>query len=305
VDYRPTNSELGALVLENRLIKQWRPQGNRSLKRTDHYVYLRCRLDIPYPILEVDPEPAPGHAINVGPMRGRKAARELADQLNSLFKLRQCGRSLQLRENPSLYGQMGRCASPCLGDLDPNAYRRQLDMALGLFDGSGDAEERLLGHLHTEMAKASAARRYERAAALLRRRERLEVVLGRLEGMLGAVHARPRLVIAPHPVKERYDAFWIVQGRVADWGPLPGFEELAERTEAALAAVRPTQASVRPDEVDEVRIVAAWLAEHEPPELALDRAPTPKRLLRFLERYSSGAEEPASASASATARSAA
>ena len=29
VDYRPTNSELGALVLENRLIKQWRPPGNR------------------------------------------------------------------------------------------------------------------------------------------------------------------------------------------------------------------------------------------------------------------------------------
>ena len=298
VDYRPTNSELGALVLENRLIKQWKPQGNRSLKRTDHYVYLRCRLDIPYPILEVDPEPAPGHAINVGPMRGRKAARELADQLNSLFKLRQCGRSLQLREHPSLYGQMGRCASPCLGDLDPNAYRRQLDMALGLFDGSGDAGERLLGHLDAEMEKASAARRYERAAALLRRRERLEVIVGRLEGMLRAVHDRPRLVLAPHPVKERFDAFWTVQGRVADWGPLPGFEELCERTFAAIAGIRPRRASVRPEEVDEVRIAAAWIAEHEPPELALDPKPTPKRLLRFVERYSS-------ASASATARSAA
>ena len=30
VDYRPTNSELGALVLENRLIKEWKPAGNRS-----------------------------------------------------------------------------------------------------------------------------------------------------------------------------------------------------------------------------------------------------------------------------------
>jgi DNA polymerase-3 subunit epsilon len=217
-------------------------------------------------------------------MRGRKAARELADQLGSLFKLRQCGRSLQLREHPSLYGQMGRCASPCLGDLDPNAYRRQLDLGLGLFDGSGDAGERLLGHLDAEMRKASEARRYERAAALLRRRERLEAVLGRLEGMLRAVHDGPRLVLAAHPVKERFDVFWIVQGRIVDWGPLPGFEELAERTAAALAGVRPKRASVRPDEVDEVRIVAAWLAEHEPPELALDPAPAPERLLRFVER---------------------
>ena len=49
VDYRPTNSELGALVLENRLIKDWQPAGNRKLKRTDRHVFLRCRLDIPTP----------------------------------------------------------------------------------------------------------------------------------------------------------------------------------------------------------------------------------------------------------------
>ena len=284
VDYRPTNSELGALVLENRLIKQWRPSGNRSLKRTDRYVYLRCRLDIAYPILEVDPEPAAGHAVNVGPMRGRKAARELADQLNSLFKLRQCGRTLNTREHPSIYGQMGRCSSPCLGDLDPNAYRRQLDKALGLFDGSGDAADRLLGWLDEQIREASAAQRYERAAALHRRYERLELILARLEGMLRAVHDRPRLVLAAHPVKDRFDAFWIVQGRVADWGPLPGFEELRERTDAALSQLRPRQATVRPEEVDEVRIVAAWVAEQEPPELALDPAPAPKQLLRFVER---------------------
>ena len=62
VDYRSTNSELGALVLENRLIKQWKPPGNKALKRTDRYCYLRCRLDIPYPVLEVAGEPAAGHA---------------------------------------------------------------------------------------------------------------------------------------------------------------------------------------------------------------------------------------------------
>ena len=295
VDYKPTNSELGALVLENRLIKSWRPSGNRSLKNTDRYVYLRCRLDIDYPILEVDPEPAAGHAVNVGPLRGRKAARELADQLNSLFKLRQCGRKLQLREHRSIYGQMDRCASPCLGDLDPNAYRRQLDKALGLFDGAGDGAARLLGFLDEQIEEASQSRRYERAAVLLRRRERLELVLGRLDGMLRAVHDRPRVVLAAHPVKERFDVFWIVQGRVADWGPLPALEELVERTEAALAGLRPRQATVRPEEVDEVRIVAAWMAEHEPAELALDPAPNAQQLLRFVERTRSSA--PASAAA--------
>jgi DNA polymerase-3 subunit epsilon len=279
VDYRPTNSELGALVLENRLIKQWKPQGNKKLKRTDRYCYLRCRLDIPYPVLEVASEPAPGHAVNVGPLGSRALASELADQLTSLYRLRHCGRTLKTREHPSVYGQMGRCVSPCLGDLDPNAYRRQLDLALGHFERPG-AGEALLEELDSHMSDAAADRRYERAAALLRRRERLAWVLDRLEGVLRATHAAPRLILAQHPAKERFDVLWLVQGRLVDWGPLPGHSELVERTQAALA--RPPGRTVVPaDEVDEVRIVASWIADNEPPQLPLDPAPSAPALMRF------------------------
>jgi len=285
VDYVPTSSELGALVLENRLIKRWRPAGNVKLKRTDGYLYLRCRLDIPFPVLEVAPEPAPGHAINVGPVRGRSAAVELVDQLNSLFGLRHCGRGLRLREHPSVYGQMGRCLSPCLGDLDPNLYRRRLDQALAPFAGTAAGGEHLLEHLDRQMREASDARRYERAAVLLRRRERLEALVGRLSGLLQATHARTRLVVAPHPAKRRFDGFWIVAGRVADWGPLPAGADLVERTRAALRRrpVRQVGSAVPTDEVDEVRIVHAWLAAHEPPQLALDEDPDPDRLEAWVE----------------------
>jgi DNA polymerase III subunit epsilon len=283
VDYRPTNSELGALVLENRLIKAWGPPGNRRLKRTDGYVYLRCRLDIPYPVLEVAPEPAPGHAVNVGPLRGRTLAGELADQLTSLYRLRHCGRTLKRRDNPSAYGQMGRCLSPCLGDLDPNLYRRQLDAALGLFDGP-DGGERLLEEMERQMRAAAAERRYERAAALRRRRDRLAWLLERLEGVLRATHSGPRLVLAPHPTKHRFDALWIVQGRVVDWGPLPGTSELLERTEAALSRLRPRgPAPVPAAEVDEVRIASTWIAANDPPRLPLDGLPGDEALVRFVD----------------------
>ena len=279
VDYRPTNSELGALVLENRLIKQWKPAGNRALKRTDRYCYLRCRLDIPYPVLEVASEPAAGHAVNIGPLGSRALASELADQLTSMYRLRHCGRTLKVREHPSAYGQMGRCVSPCLGDLDPNAYRRQLDLALGHFEEPG-AGEALIEELDRRMREASDAQRFERAATLLRRKERLAWVVDRLEGMLRATHAEPRLVVAQHPVKERFDAFWIVQGRLVDWGPLPGPTELAERTEAAVARP-PGRTAIPAGEIDEIRIVASWVAEHEPPVLALDPRPDPDELLAF------------------------
>src|ERR671936_324007 len=274
VDYKPTNSELGALVLENRLIKSWQPPGNKQLKHTDGWLYLRARLDIPYPVLEVGQEPAPGLAINVGPVGGKSAAEELIGQLESLFKLRHCGRRLARRFNPSIYGQMGRCSSPCLGDLDPNAYRRKLDEALALFDSAeDDASTLLLGRIEERMREAAAERRYERAEVLRRRLGRLADLLARLGGVLRATHACSRLVLARHPVKPRLDAFWVVAGRVRDWGPLPPMDELEERTMSVLEGSHPGSGAVPVEEVDEVRIVSSWLAANDAYELPLDPAP--------------------------------
>jgi DNA polymerase-3 subunit epsilon len=292
VDYKPTTSELGALVLENRLIKRWRPAGNVKLKRTDGYVYIRARLDIAFPILEVAPEPAAGLAVNVGPVRGRDAAAELVDQLNSLFALRHCGRALPRRDHPSIYGQMGRCLSPCLRDLDPNAYRRRLDEALAPFSGEGDGGEALIARIEEQMQEAVAGQRYERAAVLRRRRDRLAALVDRLSGLLEATHARSRLVLARHPAKERWDAFWIVAGIVADWGPLPGASELAERTERALDARPRARRATSPDQVDEIRIVHTWIAAHDPPWLELGAPPTARELADWVRRATGGGAAP-------------
>lgn len=291
VDYQATCSELGALITENRLIKSLRPPGNVRLSkpRDERLVYLVCRLDIAYPILEVAPAPAAGHAVTVGPLRGRRWVAELIEQLDSLFALRHCGRRLPRREYPSAYGQMGRCLSPCLGDLDPNLYRRRLDEALGLFVGRGDARPRLLEHVEAQMRDAANERRYERAGALRRRLRRLSAILENLDGVLQASHARPRLVLAPHPVQAgRADALWLAGGRLVDFGELPADpEELVDRTgRAVLRAGRSGElgAHVPPDEIDELRIVCTYLASHpDLPALALSPAPTPQAIEEFAQ----------------------
>jgi DNA polymerase-3 subunit epsilon len=297
VDHRATQSELGALLLENRLIKALKPPGNVKLKQTDRYVYLRCRFDIPYPVLEVAPEPAAGHAVNVGPLRGRASAAELKEQLDSLFGLRHCARKMPRHPRPyaSAYGQMGRCMSPCLGDLDPNLYRRKLDEALSLFTGAGDGGAALLGHVEAQMRMAADARAFERAAWLRRRHARLRVLLERLGPLLRAAHTHPRLVRADGP--EGADLLWIVGGRVVDWGPAhpahpsaPGGDVLA-RTDAALRA-RP-EPYVPADEVHELRIVSTWLAAHEPPVLDLAPRPDDATLMAFAGSAGSAATAPA------------
>ena len=295
VDHHLTGSELGALVVENRLIKRLRPPGNVNLRRVDPWVYIRCRLDIAFPVLEVAAEPAAGLAVCVGPLGGRAAASELVEQLNSLFGLRHCGRRLPRRDHPSAYGQMGRCLSPCLQDLDPNLYRRRLDGALALFGGNGDARARLLGHVEAQMRAAAAELRFERAAALRRRHQRLCVLLERLGGALRAAHAGPRLVHAPGPDGQPGDLLWLVGGRVVDWGPAEEAGDIERRTALALGR-RPmpgAPGAIPPDEVAEARIVATWLAaQPQVPALELDPPPGPTVLGDFARQVGAGGPPP-------------
>ncbi|HET6505801.1 MAG TPA: exonuclease domain-containing protein [Baekduia sp.] len=288
VDWEETRSELGALLREHELIRELRPPGNERMKHEDTWVYLRCRLDIAFPVLEVAPEPAPGLAVNVGPLRGRFAALELMEQLQSLFALRHCGRGMKRREFPSAYGQMGRCLSPCLGDLDPNAYRRRLDAALALFtaDDASSGRPALLSHLDAEMRAAAAEERFERAAWLRRRRARIAVLLERLGDAVSATHARPRLVLASHPERAVFDALWLVGGRVAGWAPLTSPDDVWARTEAALRGGdgRGATATATPDEVAALRIATTWLAGHPSLELPLSGETGRARVERFVGR---------------------
>jgi DNA polymerase III subunit epsilon len=189
---------------------------------------------------------------------------ELCEQLNSLFGLRHCGRALPRRDHPSAYGQMGRCASPCLGDLDPNAYRRRLDAALALFTGSGDGAVALLEHVDARMREAAAGQWYERAAWLRRRRERLAWLLARVGDAVAATHTRPRLALATHPRAVGADAFWLVGGRIVDSGPVDNAGDVAARTEAALRGADDRRAPhLTPDDVAQTRIATIWLASNE------------------------------------------
>jgi DNA polymerase-3 subunit epsilon len=219
-------------------------------------------------------------------VRGRAAAAELVEQLNSLFGLRHCGRALPRRQHPSAYGQMGRCLSPCLHDLDPNVYRERLDAALALFVGENGGAA-LLARVAEQIAEASAAQRYERAAWLQRRRNRLESLLGRLGGVLRAIHTGSRLVLAPHPeAAGRFDAVWIAGGRVVDWGPAGPPAELAARSTRALARA-PSAALggwLPADAVAEARLVGLWMAANAPPTLELRRGLGEPEHAAFLAR---------------------
>ncbi len=274
VDHQVTESELGALLLEDRLIKALRPPGNvRGKAEPDGYVYLRCRLDIPFPILEVAREPAAGHAVCVGPVRGRAAAAELVEQLNSLFGLRHCGRTLPRREHPSAYGQMGRCLSPCLHDLDPNLYRERLDAALKLFVGR-DGGRALLERVDRQIAEASAEPplRARGVAAAPARAARGAARAARRRAAGDAHRRAARARAAPggggalrRDLDRRAAASWIgARGR-----PPAAMTPRSARAFRHAPAPGKLGGWLPADAVAEARLVGAWIAANQPPALEL------------------------------------
>ena len=158
---------------------------------------------------------------------------------------------------------MGRCLSPCLGDLDPNLYRERLDEALGLFEDDGGAA--LLAHVEAQMRAASAAQRYERAAWLRRRARRLESLLGRLGGALRAAHAG-RGSCSRRTRRRR--------GAPTRSGSSPAGSPTGARCRPTPTSSRRARGSrwrapaggggwLPADELVEARIVGSWLAGHE------------------------------------------
>ena len=280
VDYRPTNSELGALVLENRLIKQWKPTGNVKLKRTDRYCYLRCRLDIPYPVLEVANEPAPGHAVNVGPARqpraGERAGRpaHLALPAAPLRAQAEGARApVGVRADGPLRVALPRRPRPERlpaparhGALPLRRARRRRGADRG--DRPADARGRGRAALRARGGTAAPARPARVGARAARRHAARHA---------HRAAARARAAPGQGALRRLLDR----SGPARGLGPAARSRPSWSSAPRPRCLARPAAAPIPADEIDEVRIVASWIAEHEPPTITLDPEPSPEALLRF------------------------
>ena len=115
--------------------------------------------------------------------------------------------------------------------------------------------------------------------------------------MLESTHARPLMVLARHPSRPRLDGFWLVGGRLVDWGEIAPGEDLAARCEAAACRggrAGELGAHVPPAEIAPTRILQTWLQSHpDTPRVSLEPMPD-ARALSELECATRAGAAPAS-----------
>jgi len=156
-----TKTETQALLLENDLIKQYKPKYNILLKDAKSYPYIYISND-KHPRLGMYRGRKNKSYEYFGPFTSAHVARDALASLKKIFKVRQCTNSFyQSRSRPCLEYQIGLCSAPCVGKVTDVKYRQDVEMVALFLNGKAG---RLLSKISQKMKQASIDLDFEAAA---------------------------------------------------------------------------------------------------------------------------------------------
>lgn len=158
-----TRSETEALLLEQNLIKEYRPPYNVLLRDDKSYLYIFISADKPYPRLAYGRGKAKHQKGKFfGPFPSAHAARETLVLMQKMFQMRQCTNTFfKQRKRPCLEYQIKRCRAPCVGFVTPEEYAEDVNNTIRFLRGdSSDIHTALID----KMESAADELNFERAA---------------------------------------------------------------------------------------------------------------------------------------------
>ena len=159
-EYIVVDSEAEALILECNLIKKNRPKFNVLLKDDKTYPYIKIDIKSDYPGVYYTRRIVNDGSKYFGPYANPGAAKEMLDFIKERYKIHQC-RTLKPRTRPCLNYHINRCLAPCMGNVDKEEYKKQIDEIIDLLEGK---TSKIVKELEEQMKQASQKMDYEKAA---------------------------------------------------------------------------------------------------------------------------------------------
>ncbi len=164
-----TRTELEALVLENELIKRYRPHYNVRLKDDKTFPYIKVNWQDAFPKIQVVRRVQKDGGRYFGPYTSARACHETLDGLRRIFPYLDCEREITGQDRrPCLYYHIKMCGGPCIGAQSKIDYRETIQQLMDFL--SGDADH-VLSQLAARMEAAAENLQFELAA---RYRDRLK-----------------------------------------------------------------------------------------------------------------------------------
>jgi len=165
--YIETTSEVEALVLEARMIKDLQPKYNVRLKANEQYALIEIPWKDDFPKPTVTRERGHAGSKYYGPFVDVTGLRAALKVLRRVFPHRTCNRTIvdgdaKMRHvRPCLNYHIRLCTGPCAGRISRKEYRADLER-LGLF--LRGRKDQVLEGLREEMRRAASKQEYEEAA---------------------------------------------------------------------------------------------------------------------------------------------
>jgi excinuclease ABC subunit C len=168
-DVIQTESEVEALLTENRLIKDIQPKFNARLLDDKTYPYLMITTEDEFPGVYITREPRTKGVKLYGPFTSVASLREAVTMMQRAFKFRTCHLDIKSDDpglrffRPCLLYPIRQCTAPCAGKIDNEQYRRDVHNLIRFLDGD---KKSVIAQLEKEMIEASKDQHFERAAQL-------------------------------------------------------------------------------------------------------------------------------------------
>jgi excinuclease ABC subunit C len=169
IDFLEAESEVDALLLESRLVKDVQPKFNSDLKDDKTFPYLQITTHEDYPRVEFTRTPRRKGVKLYGPFTSAGSLRGAIVVLQRIFKFRTCTLDIDADDErwrwfrPCLLASIGQCTAPCNLRISKDEYRRDIGRLKTFLEGG---KRRLLDDMRAEMLEASRTLEFERAARL-------------------------------------------------------------------------------------------------------------------------------------------
>jgi excinuclease ABC subunit C len=168
IDFLESETEVDALLLEARLIKDIQPKFNIDLKDDKTYPYLQIRIREDFPRVEFTRKPRRGAKL-YGPFTSAKSLRAAIQVLQRVFRFRTC--KLDIDEGdpkwrwfrPCILHSIGQCTAPCNDRVTKEQYREQIRRLQMVLDGK---KKSLLNELEELMKQSAAELNFELAGRI-------------------------------------------------------------------------------------------------------------------------------------------
>lgn len=163
----PTDSEVEALLAENRLIKDIQPRYNARLLDDKTYPYLMITVGEPFPGVYLTRKPRSEGVKLYGPFTSGWGLKQSLQLLQRAFRFRTC--RLEIRPDddkrrffrPCLLYAINQCTAPCADRIDVEEYAGSIGRLISFLDGGS---RQVMRQLEERMKQAAAALDFETAA---------------------------------------------------------------------------------------------------------------------------------------------